>query len=385
MRAADLKAKKETRGGINLARTEASGEPSHSRLAEIPDFGGTGRLIKSARRASYEVQPNMKVSNMKKRATKLAAARVDAFTSSISVSLREKQRTLNDLLRRLAPFEAELAVLSLRALEKSGGRSLESVINDFDKMRRAVVRVGKEASAAASTADNKRVSEELVVAGEEAVEETLEQESWALDELNRLAIQLRRLPRVEQGEPVLVLVGMPNVGKSSIVTATSTGTPEINNYPFTTRSLKLGHVISPGSRYQLMDTPGVLRREEEERNAMEGLTLASVNLLPSVIIFVMDLSGTSGPQSAPRLQLRVRDDLKAQFPHRPWLDVRSKADLPLEEGVEVPPGTLDVSVHEGTGIEELQQLMTRLAEDEGQRLAEAHRPELAGQEGEVAV
>ena len=86
---------------------------------------------------------------------------------------------------------------------------------------------------------------------------------------------LRRLPRVEQGEPVLVLVGMPNVGKSSLVTATSTGTPEINMYPFTTRSLKMGHVITPGHRYQLMDTPGVLRREEDERNAMEGLTLAS--------------------------------------------------------------------------------------------------------------
>lgn len=198
VRAADLKAPRETRGGINVARTEASGEPSYSRLAEIPDFGGTGRLIKAARKASYEVRPNMKVSNMKKRATKLAAARVDAFTSSISVALREKQRTFNDLLRRLAPFEAELAVLSLRALEKSGGRSLESVVDDFDKMRRAVVRVGKEAAAAASAADNKRVSEELVVAGEEAVEETLEQESWALEALNRVAIQLRRLPRVEQ-------------------------------------------------------------------------------------------------------------------------------------------------------------------------------------------
>ena len=68
---------------------------------------------------------------------------------------------------------------------------------------------------------------------------------------------------------------MPNVGKSSLVTATSTGTPEINMYPFTTRSLKMGHVITPGHRYQLMDTPGVLRREEDERNAMEGLTLAS--------------------------------------------------------------------------------------------------------------
>ena len=105
---------------------------------------------------------------------------------------------------------------------------------------------------------------------------------------------------------MLVLVGMPNVGKSSLVTATSTGTPEINMYPFTTRSLKMGHVITPGHRYQvrvgvrvrvrvranpnpnpndnlkpnpnqLMDTPGVLRREEDERNAMEGLTLASVS------------------------------------------------------------------------------------------------------------
>ena len=81
----------------------------------------------------------------------------------------------------------------------------------------------------------------------------------------------------------------------------------------------------------------------------------------------------------------MRDELRSQFPDRPWLDVRSKADLPLEEGVEVPPGTLEVSVHEGTGVEELQQLMTRLAEDEGKRLAEAHRPELAGKEEDVIV
>ena len=62
---------------------------------------------------------------------------------------------------------------------------------------------------------------------------------------------LRRRYTSEQGEPVLVLVGMPNVGKSSLVTATSTGTPEINMYPFTTRSLKMGHVITPGHRYQV--------------------------------------------------------------------------------------------------------------------------------------
>jgi nucleolar GTP-binding protein len=198
--------------------------------------------------------------------------------------------------------------------------------------------------------------------------------------------QLRRLPRVEAGEPVLVLVGMPNVGKSSLVTATSTGTPEINIYPFTTRSLKMGHVITPGHRYQLMDTPGVLRREEDERNAMEGLTLASVELLPSVVVFVMDLSGMSGPQSAPHLQLRVRDELRSQFPHRPWLDVRSKADLPLAEGIEpsmVPPGTLEVSVLEGTHVEELKERMTSLAVEEGQALADQEAMQEAAGQGQA--
>lgn len=32
------------------------------------------------------------------------------------------------------------------------------------------------------------------------------------------------------------------MGKSSIIRAISTGTPEVNNYPFTTRGMTLGHV-----------------------------------------------------------------------------------------------------------------------------------------------
>ena len=49
--------------------------------------------------------------------------------------------------------------------------------------------------------------------------------------------------------------------------------------------------------------------------------------------------------------------------HRDVGDVRSKADLPLAPEVSVgaiPPGTLEVSAIDGTGIEELQQRLARL-------------------------
>jgi len=353
---------------------------NHSSLADFPDFGGAGKLIKMAFKASNDVKPNPKITNSKKQAQSHAAARIDAYTSTITKALKEKQKTFHDMKRRLRPFEGEMAELSQLPLERSGGRSLKRVMDDFDLMRRAVVRSGKEASAAASQAEHKRAALDLAEEGIAAVRLTLETEDEAMRELGRTVTALRRLPRVEQGEPVLVLVGMPNVGKSSLVTATSTGTPEINMYPFTTRSLKMGHVITPGHRYQLMDTPGVLRREEDERNAMEGLTLASVSLLPSVVVFLMDLSGMSGEQSSPQLQLRVRDELRSQFPDRPWLDVRSKADLPLADGIEpgmVPQGTLEVSVVDDTNIDELKARMTAFAVDEGALLANQEKAKQA--------
>lgn len=49
---------------------------------------------------------------------------------------------------------------------------------------------------------------------------------------------------------------------------------------------------------QIMDTPGVLSRPDEKRNEMEALTLASMQHLPTAVVFVMDLSGLSGSQSS---------------------------------------------------------------------------------------
>lgn len=49
----------------------------------------------------------------------------------------------------------------------------------------------------------------------------------------------------------VALVGAPNVGKSSLVQLLSSGLPEVQNYPFTTRSIKMGHFYVDGRRHQV--------------------------------------------------------------------------------------------------------------------------------------
>ncbi|PIZ56682.1 hypothetical protein COY28_00810, partial [Candidatus Woesearchaeota archaeon CG_4_10_14_0_2_um_filter_57_5] len=67
---------------------------------------------------------------------------------------------------------------------------------------------------------------------------------------------LRRLPELKNAFTV-VLFGMPNAGKSTLLGKLTTATPEVQPYAFTTKSLNLGYVHG----IQFIDTPGVLSRD----------------------------------------------------------------------------------------------------------------------------
>lgn len=45
------------------------------------------------------------------------------------------------------------------------------------------------------------------------------------------------------------------MGKSSLVQTLSSGQPEICDYPFTTRSIKMGHFYVDGRRHQVLILP----------------------------------------------------------------------------------------------------------------------------------
>ncbi|MCO5601589.1 hypothetical protein L7F22_055712 [Adiantum nelumboides] len=171
------------------------------------------------------------------------------------------------------------------------------------------------------------------------------------------------------------------------------------------------------------DTPGLLRRPDDERNNMEKLTLAALSYLPTAVLYVHDLTGECGVKVSdqhlsrdsqadyfieetvrsyafwqpctwplgvlsavlpgrqapfghlPGFKLLLYKEIKEKFHQRPWLDIVSKADLLLHssssstemhvDSLEFykafgPEGALHVSVQTGLGIDELKQRVLSL-------------------------
>lgn len=155
-----------------------------------------------------------------------------------------------------------------------------------------------------------------------------------LRELNTMFIGLRQLNVVNPKLPTIALVGAPNVGKSSLVRVLSSGKPEIQNYPFTTKSISVGHLMIDGPDHpflcQVTDTPGLLNRPDHERKKMEMLTLSVLEHIPRlIVVFVIDPSGHCGTSLED--QLLIRQELRWRYhnliPGHRWVDVATKTDI----------------------------------------------------------
>ena len=136
---------------------------------------------------------------------------------------------------------------------------------------------------------------------------------------------LRDLPDIRPDEPAIVVAGYPNVGKSSFVNRVTRASNEIAEYPFTTRGVQVGHFERDHVRYQIVDTPGLLDRPEEERNDIERQAVSAVAHLADVVLFVLDPSGDCGYPLD--VQLELREEVRALFDESvPLITVANKHD-----------------------------------------------------------
>jgi nucleolar GTP-binding protein len=184
--------------------------------------------------------------------------------------------------------------------------------------------------------------------------------------LNEVRNVLRKLPNVEDTFTI-VIAGYPNVGKSSFIRRVSSAEPEVASYPFTTKGIIVGHRIMGREKIQFVDTPGILDRPAEERNAIEKQALSAMMNVANVILFIIDPSEHCGYPM--EVQLRLLDEVKGMV-QVPFIVAANKSDIAAAEGY------LTMSTQTGDGVKEvLADILTHKPErTEKQRIIDIRAP-----------
>lgn len=159
------------------------------------------------------------------------------------------------------------------------------------------------------------------------------------------------------------LVGFPNAGKSSLLTALSHATPRVSDYPFTTLEPSLG-IVPAGDHYSFVmaDIPGLIE------GAADGKGLGHQFLRhierTRVLLFLVDPWDPKGEEedASTRAQ-RVRDTIKIlrgelekfhpRLLAKPWLVAVNKCDQGQPVDPTDLPRTFYVSAQARTGLKPL--------------------------------
>lgn len=123
------------------------------------------------------------------------------------------------------------------------------------------------------------------------------------------------------------LVGYPNVGKSTLLSAVTAARPKIANYHFTTLAPNLGICRQYGTDFVMADIPGLVE------GASDGVGLG-IRFLRHVertrmLVHVVDISGSEGRDPIDDFE-HIMDELAAYggLAERPQIVAANKMDLP---------------------------------------------------------
>ncbi|HLC78960.1 MAG TPA: GTPase [archaeon] len=152
-----------------------------------------------------------------------------------------------------------------------------------------------------------------------------------LGELKEDSKKLRELPSIDFTLPTVVIAGYPNVGKTTILKRLTGASATIAPYQFTTKQLNSGFYEHNYQRMQVLDTPGILDRED--LSAIEKKALAAIQHLARVIVFIMDPTLACGYTLSEQLSLFHKT--KQRFSGKHMLVIVNKADSATEEEMEI--------------------------------------------------
>ena len=154
--------------------------------------------------------------------------------------------------------------------------------------------------------------------------------------------------------PTVVISGYPNVGKSSLLKSLSKSKPKTAQYPFTTKEIYVGHIVTKQNysikKIQLIDTPGLLDGSISEKNKIEKQAISALRHLADLIIYIFDLSETCGYLKED--QTKLLKNIENLFDKSKIIIIENKSDLFKSEY-----NNLKISNKTGEGIEDLKRLI----------------------------
>ncbi len=301
------------------------------------------------------------------KARRLTAAKLQSAAENMNQPLAKVVQGFPSF-DQLHPFYIELVELAV------GLDGVRKALGSLDWARKEVLQIGQQTSNKALKLRFPQQAEGLLSHAYGRLSSVIKQVSPGLVLLKEARKKMRALPGVDTDLPMAVVCGAPNVGKSSIVRALSTGKPEVAAYPFTTKEVSLGHIPHRYVKLQVMDTPGLLDRSVEERNEVEQQAAAALFHLDPLIIFVLDPSLHCGYPL--KMQMKLRADMREELPGQPWIEAWAKADLTGESDLEdlgpVEPEleVFKVSAESGEGMGELKAKVIELMDRKLREMAD---------------
>ncbi len=246
--------------------------------------------------------------------------RIASMADTISSRLKEVVRSFPSF-DNLHPFYMELADILI------GVDSLRIALSRLDWARKMIRRLSRHYIRRLMSSEDFKEMERIRKAAMGRISSIVKSISADIELIRSACRKLSKIPNIQVGSPTIVIAGMPNTGKSTLVRRMSSGKPEIASYPFTTRSLLVGHFYLKGGalRVQVIDTPGLLDRPLSERNMIELQAILALKRLAWLILYLIDPTETCG--YAVKSQMSLLGEITREFPNIQVIIALNKSDL----------------------------------------------------------
>jgi GTP-binding protein len=175
-------------------------------------------------------------------------------------------------------------------------------------------------------------------------------------ETKRLQVELRTVADIG-------LVGLPNAGKSTLLSRLTAATPKIADYPFTTLTPNLGVAETGEGRAVVADVPGLIEGAHQGRGLGHRFLKHIVRCRALVLVVDLSSAHPAADLAVLRTELGSYDQTLVT---RPSIVVGTKADLvddPAAASATLQPDALAVSAITGTGLEQLHERVNALVSE----------------------